>query len=216
MRKISITRMELLARRAQLELAGQARGLLEKKRRALMQELLYEADIVMERSDLLQQAAMEAHKALARAEAIAGPEAVRSAALAARSKLSLEVTTANVMGVNVPHIEQKSVAHSILGRGYSVTGTSTTIDEVASAFEIEVDAIIQLAQSELRLARLADEIQRTSRRLNALDYLMIPRLAAERDHIKIALDERERSERFRLKLAKRLLERKRSGSRRRY
>jgi V/A-type H+-transporting ATPase subunit D len=216
MRKISITRMELLARRAQLELAGQARELLEKKRRALMQELLYEADIVMERSDLLQQAAMEAHKALARAEAIAGPEAVRSAALAARSKLSLEVTTANVMGVNVPHIEQKSVAHSILGRGYSVTGTSTTIDEVASAFEIEVDAIIQLAQSELRLARLADEIQRTSRRLNALDYLMIPRLAAERDHIKIALDERERSERFRLKLAKRLLERKRSGSRRRY
>ena len=216
MRKISITRMELLARRAQLELAGQARELLEKKRRALMQELLYEADIVMERSDLLQQAAMEAHKALARAEAIAGPEAVRSAALAARSKLSLEVTTANVMGVNVPHIEQKSVAHSILGRGYSVTGTSTTIDEVASAFEIEVDAIIQLAQSELRLARLADEIQRTSRRLNALDYLMIPRLAAERDHIKIALDERELSERFRLKLAKRLLERKRSGSRRRY
>ena len=108
------------------------------------------------------------------------------------------------------------MAHSILGRGYSVTGTSTTIDEVASAFEIEVDAIIQLAQSELRLARLADEIQRTSRRLNALDYLMIPRLAAERDHIKIALDERERSERFRLKLAKRLLERKRSGNRRRY
>jgi V/A-type H+-transporting ATPase subunit D len=216
MRKISITRMELLARRAQLELAGQARELLEKKRRALMQELLYEADIVMERSDLLQQAAVEAHKALARAEAIAGPEAVRSAALAARSNLSLEVTTANVMGVNVPHIEQKSVAHSILGRGYSVTDTSTAIDEVASAFEIKVDAIIQLAQSELRLARLADEIQRTSRRLNALDYLMIPQLAAERDHIKIALDERERSERFRLKLAKRLLERKRSGSRRRY
>jgi V/A-type H+-transporting ATPase subunit D len=216
MKKISITRMELLARRAQLELAGQARDLLEKKRRALMQELLYEADIVMERSDLLQQAATEAHKALARAEAIAGPEAVRSAALAARSKLSLEVTTANVMGVNVPHIEQKSVAHSILGRGYSVTGTSTTIDEVASAFEVEVDAIIQLAQSELRLARLADEIQRTSRRLNALDYLMIPRLEAEHDHIKISLDERERSERFRLKLAKRLLERKRSGSKRRY
>ena len=216
MKKISITRMELLARRAQLELAGQARELLEKKRRALMQELLTEADIVMERSDLLQQAATEARKALARAEAIAGPEAVRSAALVTRSRLSLEVTTANVMGVNVPHIEQKSVAHSTLGRGYSVTGTSTTIDEVASAFEVEVDAIIQLAQSELRLTRLADEIQRTSRRLNALDYLMIPRLETERDHIKIALDERERSERFRLKLAKRLLERKRSGSNRRY
>lgn len=204
--------MELLARKGQLALAGQARELLEKKRRALMQELLHEADIVMERSDLLQQAATDAHKALARAEAIAGPEVVRSAALAARSKLSLEVETANVMGIKVPHIEQKSVAHSMLGRGYSVTGTSTTIDEAASAFEAEVDAIIQLAESELRLTRLAAEIQQTSRRLNALDYLLIPRLEIEREYIKVALDERERSEHFRLKLAKRLLERKRSWS----
>lgn len=204
--------MELLARKAQLALAGQARELLEKKRRALMQELLREADIVMERSDLLQQAAADAHMALARAEAIAGPEAVRSSALGARAKLSLRVETANVMGIKVPHIEQKSVAHSMLGRGYSVTSTSTTIDEAASAFEAEVDAIIQLAESELRLTRLADEIQRTSRRLNALDYSLIPRLKAECDYIKIALDERERSDHFRLKLAKRLLERKRGWS----
>lgn len=206
MRKVSTTRMELLARKAQIALAGQARELLEKKRAALMQELLREADAVMERSDVLQQAAADAHRALARAEATAGPEVVRSAALAARAKLSLRVKTANVMGIKVPHIEQKSVSHSMLGRGYSVTGTSITIDEAASAFEAEVDAIIQLAESELRLTRLAAEIQQTSRRLNALDYLLIPNLEAERDYIKVALDERERSEHFRLKLTKRLLD----------
>lgn len=209
MKKVSTTRMELLARKAQIALATQARELLEKKRTALMQELLQEADIVMERSDLLQQAAATAHRALARAEAIAGPEAVRAAALAARDKLSLEVKTANVMGIKVPHIEQKSVAHSMLGRGYSVAGTSITIDEAAAAFEAEVDAIIQLAESELRLTRLAAEIQQTSRRLNALDYLLIPNLESERNYIEVALDERERSERFRLKLSKRLLERAR-------
>ena len=207
--KVAVTRMEFLARKAQITLAGQARDLLEKKRTALMQELLQEADTVMERSDVLQQAAAEAQRALARAEATAGPEAVRSAALAARGKLPLQVDTASVMGIQVPRIEQKSVAHSMLGRGYSVTGTSITIDEAAAAFEAEVDAIIQLAESELRLARLAAEIQQTSRRLNALDYLLIPRLEAERDTIKMALGERERSEHFRLKLAKRLLERKR-------
>jgi V/A-type H+-transporting ATPase subunit D len=210
MERVSTTRMALLARRAQIALAGQARELLEKKRTALMQELLQEADVAMERSDVLEQTAARASQALARAEAIAGPQAVRSAALAARAKLSLEVETANVMGIQVPHIEQKSVAHSMLGRGYSITGTSITIDETASAFEAEVDAIIQLAESELRLTRLAAEIQQTSRRLNALDYLLIPRLETERDYIKVALDERERSEHFRLKLAKRLLERKRS------
>jgi V/A-type H+-transporting ATPase subunit D len=101
----------------------------------------------------------------------------------------------------------------VLGRGYSVVGMSTTVDEAASAFEMEVDAIIRLADSELRLTRLATEIQGTSRRLNALDYVLIPRLQAECETIRVALDERERSERFRLKLAKRLLERKRSQAR---
>lgn len=210
MKKVSTTRMELLARKAQIALAAQARDLLEKKRTALMRELLQEADIALERSDVLQQAAADAHRALARAKATAGPEAVRSAALASRARLSLQVDTVNVMGVRVPRIEQKSVARSVLGRGYSLAGTSITIDEAASAFEVKVDAIIQLAESELRLTRLAAEIQQTSRRLNALDYMLIPSLKGECDYIKVALDERERSERFRLKLAKRLLERRRS------
>ncbi len=209
MRNVSCTRMELLARKTQITLATQGRDLLEQKRTALLKEFMRIADTVMEHTDVLQQAASEARQALARAEAIAGTEAVRSAALASRAELPLDVTTASVMGVKVPHIEQKRVARSMLDRGYSVTGTSTTIDEAASAFEDEIDAIIQLAESELRLTRLAAEIQRTSRRLNALDHLLIPRLESERDFIQIALDERERADHFRLKLMKRILERRR-------
>ncbi len=209
MKKTSVTRMELLARKSQIALARQGRELLEQKRTALMKEFLRIADTVMERSDALQQAATDARQALARAESVAGTESVHSAALASRSELPLQVTTASVMGVKVPHIEQKRVARSALGRGYSIVGTSTTIDEAASAFEIEIDSIIRLAESELRLTRLAAEIQRTSRRLNALDHLLIPRLENERDFIQMALDERERSDHFRLKLVKRVLERKR-------
>ena len=116
------------------------------------------------------------------------------------------------MGVKVPHIEQKNVSRPMLERGYSIVGTSISIDEAASAFEVEVEAIIQLAESELRLMRLASEIKRTSRRLNALDHLLIPRLEAERDYIQMTLAERERSDHFRLKLVKRGLERKRTDS----
>lgn len=202
--------MELLARKAQIALAEQGRELLEQKRTALMKALLQTADRVLEHSDVLQQAAAEARLALARAAATAGSEAVQSAAIASRQELPLQVSTANVMGVRVPHIEEKQVTRPALGRGYSIVGTSLTIDEAASAFEIEVDAILQLAESELRLTRLADEIQGTSRRLNALDHLLIPRLEAERDYIQIALDERERTDHFRLKLVKRILERKRA------
>src|SRR5512137_546800 len=109
MRTVSATRMELLAHRAQIKLARQGLELLEQKRTALMKEFLRTANTVMEHSDVLQEAAAEARLRLARAETIAGTETVKSAAIASRSDLPLEVTTANVMGVKVPHIEQRSV-----------------------------------------------------------------------------------------------------------
>ncbi len=201
--------MELLAKKTQIGLAEQGRDLLEQKRTALMREFLREADRVLAGSDALEKSAAEARRALARAEAVAGPEAVRSAAMATRGELTLEVQAANVMGVSVPVIEQKRVARSALGRGYALTGTSVTIDETASAFEAEVESIIRLAQSELRLTRLAAEIQRTSRRVNALEHILVPRLIAERDFIQMALDEAERADHFRLKRVKQTLERRR-------
>ena len=209
MSTVSVTRMELLARKAQIALASQGRDLLEQKRTALLKEFLRMADTALERSDTLQLAAAHARHALARTEAIAGTEAVRSAALASRAELPLQVTTTRVMGVKVPHVEQKRVSRSMLARGYAITGTSITIDEAASAFESEVEALIELAEMELRLTRLADEIQCTSRRLNALEHFLIPRLKAECDFIQMVLDERERADHFRLKLVKRTLERKR-------
>lgn len=209
MSTVSATRMELLARKAQIALARQGRELLEQKRTALLKEFLHTADTALIHSDALQQAAADARQTLARAEATAGVETIQSAALASRAELSLDVTTASVMGVKVPHIEQKRVARSMMGRGYCIVGTSIAVDETAESFEKEVGAIIQLAETELRLTRLGMEIQRTSRRLNALEHLLIPRLEAERDFIQVALDERERSDHFRFKLLKRILEHKR-------
>lgn len=210
MAKIPTTRMELLARRSLLELAWQGYDLLERKRAALMQEMMQAVDTVMADADALQSAADSARFALARAELIAGTEAIRSAALITRQELSLQVESVNVMGVKVPRIEQRHVSRSMLARGYAITGTSLTVDETATAFEAEIDAIINMAESELRLRRLITEIQRTLRRINALEHLLIPRLKAERNYIQTVLDERERSDHFRLKMAKRLREQKRT------
>jgi V/A-type H+-transporting ATPase subunit D len=176
MAKIATTRMELLSRRSLLELAWQGYDLLERKRAALMQEMMRVVDTVMADADALQQAADNARFALARAEAVAGSEAIRSAALVTRQELPLQVESVNVMGVKVPRIEQRRVSRSMLERGYSITGTSLTLDETATAFEAEIDAIIKMAESELRLKRLVSEIQRTLRRINALEHLLIPRL----------------------------------------
>jgi V/A-type H+-transporting ATPase subunit D len=111
--------------------------------------------------------------------------------------------TVNVMGVRVPVIEQRRLTHSVLGRGYSLAGTSVTIDEAAEAYELLVEKLLELAEGQLRLQRLADEIQHTSRRANALEYVTLPRLFMERDFIERALDERERAAHFRLKRVKR-------------
>jgi V/A-type H+-transporting ATPase subunit D len=211
MKGTSGTRMEMLALQAQLKLAEQGQDLLEQKRIALMEEMLRLADAVMESSEHLEQVATEAQRTLARANAVAGTEAVRSAALASCLGLPLQIRSTNVVGVKVPVIERTGAARSTLDRGYSVIGTSLTIDEAASVFEAEVEVIVQLAETELRLRRLAEALRRTSRRLNALRHYLIPGLKAEIVRIRDCLDERERSDHFRLKLAKRLMERKRAA-----
>jgi len=203
MRSVSVTRMELLARKEQIELAQQGLDLLEQKRAALMRELQETADFAVAQREALQQTIAAARRALAEAESIAGPEAVRSAALAARGELPLRVKTSQVMGISVPVIEQKPIGRSVLGRGYAPVNSSVSIDEAADAFEVTVEGLLALAQSELRLQRLAEEIQRTSRRLNALENVVLPRLREERNAIEMALDERERADHFRLKLVKR-------------
>ena len=211
MSKVPITRMELLAKREQIALAQQGLELLQQKRSALLRELMRVADHALLRYEELQATAVAARRALARAEVMMGETAVRSAALATRGQLALEMQTINIMGVSVPVIEQKRASRSQLERVMALPGTSVTIDEAVVAFESEVDQIIELAESELRLRRLADEIQRTSRRANALEQVMIPRLVTQRDMIQMALDERERAEHFRLKRMKRLRQAKLTG-----
>lgn len=209
MRAVNPTRMELLAKRAQIALAQQGRDLLKEKRNALWKELMKTADVVMRESSEVEQIASAARRALVQAEALDGREAVQSAAFAAQQHISIEVTGANVMGVPVPVIERKKLARSPLQRGYSLASTSGRIDEAAARFEDELEGIIELAVSEMRLRRLADEIRKTTIRVNALEVILLPRLEAERAYIESVLAEREREDLFRLKRVKRALERKR-------
>ncbi len=211
MKSLTITRKAYLARQAQIKVATQGLDLLEQKRAALMRELMRTADHTFTQRDVLEESAAEARRALALAEALAGETAVRSASMAAQSELPLDIQTTNVIGVTVPVIEHKQVSRSVVGRGYALGGTPAVIDEAAAAYEEAVEELLALAESELRLKRLASEIQRTTRQANGLEFVVIPRLLAERDAIKMALSERERAEHFRLKRAKKARARKLKG-----
>lgn len=211
MEQVRPTRAELLAKRKQIALAHQSRELLQQKRAALLKELMRTAEQVVRGSDELEHSVGESVAALALAEAIDGSEAVRSAAFAAGGQVMLEVGVVNVMGVPVPVIEQKSVVRGPLSRGYSLPGVSSRIDGAAEAFENQVDLIIELATSEMRLRRLAEEIGCTTRRVNALDNVLIPRLEQQRDYVEMVLEERAREDLFRLKRIKVKLQRQRTG-----
>jgi V/A-type H+-transporting ATPase subunit D len=205
--QVRATRAELLAKKRLIALARQGRDLLSEKRNALLQELMRTAEEVLRESSELERSVGESAVALALAEALDGPEAVRSAAFAAGGQVALDVTGVNIMGVPVPLIEKKSVARSPLDRGYSLSGVSSRIDAVVEAFEAQLDLVIELAASEMRLRRMAEEIGRTTRRVNALDHVLIPRLEAERNYIQMVMEEREREDLFRLKRVKVKLER---------
>lgn len=207
MEQVKTTRAELLQKKTQISLARQGRDLLKEKRNALMRELMRTAEQAIRRGEELERRVGQADAALAIAEAIDGPEAVQSAALAARGQLALDVRAVNLMGVSVPRIEQKSVARGPLDRGYSLPAVSSRIEATAEAFEILIDLVIALAESEMRLRRLAEEIGRTTRRVNALENVLIPRLEAERSYIQMVLEEREREDLFRLKRVKKKISR---------
>lgn len=208
MQQVTPTRMALLAKKAQIKLAEQGSELLKEKQTTLVKEFMKISGTAMAKSDELERLAVQADRELVRARALDGPEAVRSASFAAQGEVSLEVSETTIMGVSVPVVEQVSVKRPLMERGYGLVGTSSRIDEVASSFEDELNLIIELAAIEMRLKRLGEEIRKTTRRVNALENVLIPDLHAQLRYIEMTLAEREREDIFRLKRMKRTLERR--------
>ncbi len=211
MEEIHTTRMELLQRKQQMKLAEQGRDLLKRKRDALLIEFMSIVDVALQASERLQKAAAEAAYTLAVAKAVDGTATVKAASLATKGEVLVEMKGSYIMGVPVPEIEKKSVSRSMLERGYSIVGVSSRVDEAAERFEKEVDAILEVASVETKLKRLGEEIQKTRRRVNALDYIVIPNLINQVKYIQMVLDERAREDLFRLKKVKKALERKKKG-----
>jgi V/A-type H+-transporting ATPase subunit D len=205
---ISTTRAELLSRKQQLELTHAGYDLLDKKRMALMQEIMRLQDEVVRLATDLQNMTARSRRNLAKAEALIGTSGVRSAAMGKKHEIEVDLEDSVIMGIHVPRIKRNSAQREFYDRDICITGTSPVVDEAAHSFEMNVDGIIGLADGEFRLSKLMKEVLRTTRRLKALEHIIIPRLETEYRYISTSLEERERSEHFSLKLAKKLITRK--------
>jgi V/A-type H+-transporting ATPase subunit D len=208
MEQVKPTRMELMKKKAQIKLAEQGRDLLREKMDALIREFFRILSSVSDSRDELEQISQAADLALMIAEATDDPLTLRSASFATRRSITVDISGKNIMGVPVPVIEKKRVSKSMLERGYGIIATSARIDETAERYEVELDLLIKLAETETAMRRLGAEIQMNRRRVNALEQILIPELKNDARYIKNAIEEREREDLFRLKKVKSILERK--------
>jgi V/A-type H+-transporting ATPase subunit D len=194
MAKVPTTRLGLNQTRATLRVARSGARLLRSKRAVLADEFFRLTREVLGGRTLLEEELREAQRALFIAEGLEGEAALESLALAAAREVPVELADRRVWGVAVPSIQAPRLVRSADARGASLVSWGLSSTETARRHERAVELLIDVGSKEAYLRRLADEIRETSRRINSLEQLVIPRLAREAARIELALDESARED----------------------
>ena len=133
------------------------------------------------------------------AMAVEGEIAVTSAAYALKNEPQVNVGSKSIMGMMVPKVEADMSKLNILDKGYGVISTSAYIEEASLAFEKLLVTLVRAAEIETTMKKLLDEIEKTKRRVNALEFKVIPELEVSEAFVKLRLEEMERENTIRLK-----------------
>lgn len=201
--KVQPTRMELIKLKRRIKMAKRGYELLKMKRDSLITEfrnLLEDAKRIM---GAMAEKYEKAMQKLALAVAVDGIVTVRSIALSRQQEPTFVMHRKNIMGVVVPVIKrEESIVKCCIEREYGVIGTTARIDEAVRAFEELVDSILEVAEIETTVKRLLEEIDRVKRRVNALEYRIIPGMEATAKFISFKLEEMDRENIIRLKKLK--------------
>lgn len=205
---INPTRMELLSLKNRTKLAVKGHGLLKEKRDALIKEFFDILDRVKGVREAAERSLKEANEALLEAQIAMGDLAVRKASLSVKESIDVDIKSRSVMGVSVPVTNVKMEERSIIDRGYSFSDTTIQLDEAANKFEESIKFLIELGEVEKTIFLLAEEIEATKRRVNALEHIMIPRFENTEKYIDMRLQEMERENFVRLKMIRSTIEKK--------
>jgi V/A-type H+-transporting ATPase subunit D len=209
---ISPTRMNLLQRQNQVKLAQQGVDLLRRKRDALVADFFNIVRRALEARKRLTQSAEDSYTLLGLAKAVEGREVLEAAALADPRRLEVGIDQKNVWGTRIPTITSDGVRRTLLGRGQDPVSVTARTMESADRFEQVVAAFLTVASTEITLRKIGEEIKKTTRRVNALEQVVIPRVRGEIRYIRDVLEQRAREDVFRLKRIKKKLESKKKAA----
>jgi V/A-type H+-transporting ATPase subunit D len=200
---VSPTRINLIETKKTLNLAESGREVLERKRDILLRELrnsIYEAERT--REELLD-ALGKAYQKLREANMAKGSEAVVSVALGSSTEAHYLIDYRSIMGVTVPSVEFQSEPD--MKPDYGFANTSVELDNAFKHFHSILNLIADLARAEGATFQIANDVRRTQRRVNALNYVLIPRYRKIAKWIELVLEEKDREEFVRTKIIKRVI-----------
>lgn len=200
------TRSEELRLKERINLAENGHEILEKKRDGLIHEFM---EIIGDAKDTNQELAdmySEARLKLMLAKVYDGEDTLLANTLNVQNEPEIRAETQNIMGVVVPEIESEKVRRTITEREYGLTTSTSRIDAVADRYEQLIEKIIEAAETQTKVLKLLDEIEKTKRRVNALEHKTIPEMKEDLDYVSQTLEESEREETFRMKKVKEMSE----------
>lgn len=207
--KVNPTRMELSNLKKRLKIAARGHKLLKDKRDEMMRQFI---ELVKKNKEIREKVEQELIQALGdflMARAVMSTETLEEAIMYPTRRVELDVSKRNVMSVEVPRIEYREVREEgISPYPYGFASTSGELDGAIATLSEVLPHMLELAEIEKTCQMLADEIEKTRRRVNALEYVMIPQLEETIRYITMKLDENERGNRTRLMKVKDMLEEK--------
>jgi len=193
------TRSNLLRMKQELRFAKEGYEILDRKREVLTTELIQMAHDAQVVQEAVWKLVAEAYRALEQAQLTMGEDHVERASLAIHKTVDVNLKLRGVMGVPIPVIDASGAPPET---PYSLGDTKATLDEASAAFRNVLERVPELSELVTSVWRLAGELRKTLRRVNALQHIFIPEYEETVEFIKSALEEREREETFRLKWLK--------------
>lgn len=200
---ISPTRSALLASKAALRTATSGADLLKRKRDALIGEFFALVKDALAAREELASVSKSAYVSLFSAEAWDSPEAVESLSLTQGNEYLVSMAIESIYGVKVPRMELPERGKAA---GFSPINVGARSLQASSDFQTVMGALVKVAATETKLRRIGEEIKKTSRRVNALEQVVIPGVQQDIRFIRGVLDQRERESSFVLKKIKAKLE----------
>lgn len=205
-KQINPTRMELTRLKKRLKTAARGHKLLKDKRDEMVRRFI---EIIKRNKELREQVEQKLSAAMGRfavARAEMGNAAVEEALIYPVRTAELETGLKNIMSVDVPTIKLKPDGNESLELPYGFAFTSSELDGAVLDLAALLPLLIELAEVEKSCNMLADEIEKTRRRVNALEHVMIPEMEQQIKYITMKLEENERGTKIRLMKVKEMLQ----------